>query len=207
MVTSFATAWLEAEALDPPRSGAESALALRGANRRPARATRHLREAWATRPPVHRRFASRPRCRCRCPPRHVRSGLQAHRLAGGPGAAGRLDLRNRATGWCLEYRKSAKRRHRTAGPEEGAIEVAHQGPSPETTLAARESAAVIERALAVLEPDRRAVLLMRCDHQLSHQEIAMAMGFSVAKVKVEIFRARSALRAALQNEGATDDGV
>ena len=38
------------------------------------------------------------------------------------------------------------------------------------------------------------MLLLRLDHGLSYDEIAGLMGFSVAKVKVEIFRAREVLR-------------
>lgn len=76
----------------------------------------------------------------------------------------------------------------------------HPGPTPEAALLGKESASALERALGELSPDRRALLLLRCDHQLSYEEIATAMGFSLPKVKVEIFRARQALRAALFGE-------
>jgi RNA polymerase sigma-70 factor (ECF subfamily) len=41
-------------------------------------------------------------------------------------------------------------------------------------------------------------LLLRCDHGLAYDEIAPLMGWSLSKVKVEIFRAREVLRATLQ---------
>jgi RNA polymerase sigma-70 factor (ECF subfamily) len=69
--------------------------------------------------------------------------------------------------------------------------------SPEAVLLDREALLVVERALAQLSDDRRAALLLRLDQGLSYDEIAAAMGWSLAKVKVEIFRAREVLRATL----------
>jgi RNA polymerase sigma-70 factor (ECF subfamily) len=103
---------------------------------------------------------------------------------------------------CLEQRRRESRRAQAAPLPEGPGEVAHQGLSPEAAYALAESSALLDRALDRLGPDRRAVLLMRCDHMLSYEEIATAMGFSLAKVKIEIFRARAALREALEGEGA-----
>lgn len=66
--------------------------------------------------------------------------------------------------------------------------------SPESQLLGREALRVVEAAVERLSEDRRAMLLLRLDHGLSYEEIAGLMGFSVAKVKVEIFRAREVLR-------------
>jgi RNA polymerase sigma-70 factor (ECF subfamily) len=66
--------------------------------------------------------------------------------------------------------------------------------SPENQLLGREALRVVESAVERLSEDRRAMLLLRLDHELSYEEIAGLMGFSVAKVKVEIFRAREILR-------------
>jgi len=66
--------------------------------------------------------------------------------------------------------------------------------SPESQLLGREALRVVEAAVERLSEDRRAMLLLRLDHGLSYDEIADLMGFSVAKVKVEIFRAREVLR-------------
>ena len=70
--------------------------------------------------------------------------------------------------------------------------------SPEDTLLDREAVAVIERALDRLPEDRRAALLLRLDHGLSYDEIAPLMGWTLSKVKVEIFRAREVLRATFE---------
>lgn len=70
--------------------------------------------------------------------------------------------------------------------------------TPEDALLDREAVAVVERALGLLPEERRAALLLRCDHGLAYDEIAPLMGWSLSKVKVEIFRAREVLRATLQ---------
>ncbi len=69
--------------------------------------------------------------------------------------------------------------------------------TPEDLYSGAESAQALERAITSLSPDRRAILLLRCDHFLSYEEIAVSMGCSVAKVKIELHRARAALREAL----------
>ncbi len=66
--------------------------------------------------------------------------------------------------------------------------------SPESELIGKEAMRVVEAAVERLSEDRRAMLLLRLDHGLSYDEIAGLMGFTVAKVKVEIFRAREVLR-------------
>jgi RNA polymerase sigma-70 factor (ECF subfamily) len=68
--------------------------------------------------------------------------------------------------------------------------------SPEAQLLDREALTVVEGALEQLSEDRRAVLLLRLDHGLAYEDIAQLMGWSLAKVKVEIFRAREVLRGA-----------
>jgi RNA polymerase sigma-70 factor (ECF subfamily) len=70
--------------------------------------------------------------------------------------------------------------------------------TPEDTLLDREAVAVVERALGRLPEERRAALLLRCDHGLAYDEIAPLMGWSLSTVKVEIFRAREVLRATLE---------
>ncbi len=69
--------------------------------------------------------------------------------------------------------------------------------TPEAELLAREALRVVQRALDHLSEERRAALLLRLDHGLAYDDIAALMGWSLAKVKVEIFRAREVLRATL----------
>jgi RNA polymerase sigma-70 factor, ECF subfamily len=69
------------------------------------------------------------------------------------------------------------------------------GRSPEECALDREALLVVHRSLELLSEDRRAVLLLRFDHGLAYEDIAGLMEWSLAKVKVEIFRAREVLRA------------
>lgn len=69
--------------------------------------------------------------------------------------------------------------------------------TPESLLLVREATTHLERALQRLTEDRRAVLLLRFDHGLSCAEASALLGWSVAKVKVEVHRARLQLRAEL----------
>ncbi len=67
-------------------------------------------------------------------------------------------------------------------------------PDPESVLLDKELEAHLEEGLALLSPNRRAALLMRLDHGLSYDEIALAMGWTLPMVKNEIHRARLVLR-------------
>jgi RNA polymerase sigma-70 factor (ECF subfamily) len=101
----------------------------------------------------------------------------------------------------LECRRARRRRGRVLVPaapraEDDAAEGA-DAHTPEAELLGREAAGVVERALGRLSEERRAMLLLRLDHGLAYEEIAALMGFSLAKVKVEIHRARQVLRAEL----------
>ena len=100
----------------------------------------------------------------------------------------------------LELRRARGRARRVLVEEDArlACRVADvRARSPEKQLLDREAVFVVTRALARLPEDRRAALLLRLDHGLSYDEIARAMGWSLSKVKVEIFRAREVLRATL----------
>jgi RNA polymerase sigma-70 factor, ECF subfamily len=79
-------------------------------------------------------------------------------------------------------------------PAEESPEVG-EAPSPETMLLHREADRILARAMAALTPDRRAALLLHMDHGMPYADIATALGWSLAKVKVEIHRARQSLRA------------
>jgi RNA polymerase sigma-70 factor, ECF subfamily len=103
----------------------------------------------------------------------------------------------------LEYRK-ARRLARSRFVDEEADAAPCEGGSPEAQFLGQEAAEVIARALVGLPEERRAALLLRLDHGLSYEEIAGALGWSVAKARVEVFRAREALRGTL--EGYEGDG-
>ncbi|MBS2016284.1 MAG: RNA polymerase sigma factor [Deltaproteobacteria bacterium] len=108
----------------------------------------------------------------------------------------------------LEVRRARSRAARVIAPPSGDLPHDPPGPgSPETELLSREALRVVDGALAGLSEDRRAMLLLRLDHGLAYEEIASLMGFSLAKVKVEIFRAREALRSVMSAyEAGTGEG-
>ncbi|MEW6432059.1 MAG: RNA polymerase sigma factor [Myxococcota bacterium] len=81
--------------------------------------------------------------------------------------------------------------------DEGTPDAVIPSPDPEAVLLDRELEQHFTEALGVLSPKRRAALLMRIDHGLSYEEIALAFGWSIPTVKNEIHRARLKLRAAL----------
>jgi RNA polymerase sigma-70 factor (ECF subfamily) len=97
----------------------------------------------------------------------------------------------------LEVRRARMRRERVIVPGAADVDAEAGAGSPESELLGREAVRVVGAALSRLSEDRRAMLLLRLDHALSYEEIASLMGFSLAKVKVEIFRARAILRATL----------
>jgi len=99
----------------------------------------------------------------------------------------------------LEYIKARKTaRNRFVEEEKGSAAPCRRH-SPEAQLLGRESAQIVAKAMARLPEERRAALLMRMDHDLSYEEIATALGWSVAKARVEVFRAREILREALDS--------
>jgi len=106
----------------------------------------------------------------------------------------------------LEKRRALKkaRKHDSLSPADrdedgggGPPALVANGPSPEDSLLGNEADQVLGKALAGLREDRRAALLLRIDHGLGYPEIAETMGWSLAKVKNEIHRARLQLREAL----------
>jgi RNA polymerase sigma-70 factor (ECF subfamily) len=96
----------------------------------------------------------------------------------------------------LEMRRARHRARRVIAVtnEEGDAPEPRAVGSPESELLGREAVRIVGAAVERLSGDRRAMLLLRLDHGLSYDEIAELMGFSIAKVKVEIFRAREILR-------------
>lgn len=76
-------------------------------------------------------------------------------------------------------------------------EVQDHVPSPETGLLEAERVRVFRAALGRLSEERRGVLLLQLDHELSYDEIASVMAMSPARVRNELHRGRQELRAHL----------
>jgi RNA polymerase sigma-70 factor (ECF subfamily) len=77
---------------------------------------------------------------------------------------------------------------------------------PEETLLSREARAAVDRAIAALPDHYRAVLVLRDVEELSTEEVAAALGESVASVKSRLHRARMALRELLTRHFAPRQG-
>jgi RNA polymerase sigma-70 factor (ECF subfamily) len=120
--------------------------------------------------------------------------VRAHRLIAG--------LRDDAgfVGWlfgiarlvAFEQRRALRR---GAGPQPP--DTVDPRPSPEALLLGSEGDRLLAEALAALDPERRAALLLRIDHDLGYEEIAAAMGWPLSKVKNEIHRGRQIMRGRL----------
>jgi RNA polymerase sigma-70 factor (ECF subfamily) len=67
-------------------------------------------------------------------------------------------------------------------------------PVPVEGLLSKELNAVIRRSLAALDEDKRVVFTLKVMHQCSYEEIAAITGFSLAKLKTDLHRARAEMR-------------
>jgi RNA polymerase sigma factor (sigma-70 family) len=66
--------------------------------------------------------------------------------------------------------------------------------NPEEVYEAAERSGLVVEMLKLLPEDQRAALLLREQEEMSYREIADVLSVSESKVKVDIFRARAALR-------------
>jgi RNA polymerase sigma-70 factor (ECF subfamily) len=70
--------------------------------------------------------------------------------------------------------------------------------SPMEQLLGKELNIAVETALQALDEEKRVVFFLKIVHQRSYQEIAEITGFSLAKVKTELHRARLEMRRRLR---------
>lgn len=82
-------------------------------------------------------------------------------------------------------------------PSRGVISLSRRG-NPEHVAEAVERRQVIERALAVLEPDLRAAVLLRDHEGFAYDELAAALGWKLGTVKSRLNRARARMVAEIQ---------
>jgi RNA polymerase sigma-70 factor (ECF subfamily) len=67
-------------------------------------------------------------------------------------------------------------------------------PVPVEGVLSKELNDVIRRSLSALDEDKRLVFTLRVLHQCSYEEIAEITGFSIAKLKTDLHRARAEMR-------------
>jgi RNA polymerase sigma-70 factor (ECF subfamily) len=83
---------------------------------------------------------------------------------------------------------------------------ASQEPGPETLVTQRETARLLDEALANLDEAAREVLVLRDVEGLTAPEVAHVLGISVDAVKSRLHRARAALRASLEPQVTLGEG-
>lgn len=80
---------------------------------------------------------------------------------------------------------------------EGYSELAGSAPGPLEGVLDAEAQQVLDRAIAALSPDQRAVFVLRVNEDLSYREISEALGLSIGTVMSRLSRARERLRGVL----------
>lgn len=86
-----------------------------------------------------------------------------------------------------------------SGGNPGLTDPPSPDPGPAEVVETTDSAARVRRAIDELEPDHRAVVVLRDVEGLSYEEIAEVVGASRAAVKSRIHRARGALASRLKD--------
>lgn len=89
-------------------------------------------------------------------------------------------------------------RAREDGLPEGHRETPARDGGPLAHLLEKEAGSVLDRALAELPQEQRAVFVLRVSENLSYQEIAETLGLATGTVMSRLSRAREKLRVALQ---------
>ena len=122
------------------------------------------------------------------------SFLQLHRtgLENLPEGEARFWLFRVARNFALNELNRRQTRHRLFDMVVGAFRAHVPGPEEELEMAERKRR-VLEM-LETLPEHQRSALLLREQEEMSYREIAEVLGVSEAKVKVDVFRARTSLR-------------
>jgi RNA polymerase sigma-70 factor, ECF subfamily len=95
--------------------------------------------------------------------------------------------------------RSRIRDHNKVGMEDdGVAELSDKDLLPDDQLLSKELNSVIHEALAGLDADKREVFTLKIFHQRSYEEIAEITGFSIAKLKTDLHRARAEMRRRVQ---------
>ena len=78
--------------------------------------------------------------------------------------------------------------------DKSVMDLSDDKPVPVEGLLSKELNAVVRRSLAALDEDKRLVFTLKVLHQCSYEEIAAITGFSLAKLKTDLHRARVEMR-------------
>jgi len=78
--------------------------------------------------------------------------------------------------------------------DKSVMDLSDDKPVPVEGLLSKELNDLIRRSLATLDEDKRLVFTLKVLHQCSYEEIAAITGFSIAKLKTDLHRARAEMR-------------
>ena len=78
--------------------------------------------------------------------------------------------------------------------DKAVMDLSDNKPVPVEGVLSKELNEVIRRSLAALDEDKRLVFTLKVLHQCSYEEIAEITGFSLAKLKTDLHRARAEMR-------------
>ncbi len=78
--------------------------------------------------------------------------------------------------------------------DKSVVDLSDNKPVPVDGLLSKELNDLIRRSLAALDEDKRLVFTLKVLHQCSYEEIAEITGFSIAKLKTDLHRARAEMR-------------
>ena len=78
--------------------------------------------------------------------------------------------------------------------DKSVMNLSDKKPAPVEGVLSKELNEMIRRSLAALDEDKRLVFTLKVLHQCSYEEIATITGFSMAKLKTDLHRARAEMR-------------
>ncbi|HEU4434851.1 MAG TPA: sigma-70 family RNA polymerase sigma factor [Pyrinomonadaceae bacterium] len=78
--------------------------------------------------------------------------------------------------------------------DKSVMDLSDNKPAPVDGLLNKELNQLIRRAIATLDEDKRLVFTLKVLHQCSYEEIADITGYSIAKLKTDLHRARAEMR-------------
>ena len=91
-------------------------------------------------------------------------------------------------------RARARHNHDVDLDDQAVLDLQDSEPVPVDRLLGKELNELIRRSLALLDEDKRLVFTLKVFQQCSYEEIAEITGFSIAKLKTDLHRARSEMR-------------
>lgn len=91
-------------------------------------------------------------------------------------------------------RARARDNHQVDLEDKAVLSLSDPEPVPVDRLLGKELNEVVQRSLAALDEDKRLVFTLKVFQQCSYEEIAEITGFSMAKLKTDLHRARAEMR-------------